>query len=135
MPVTERLTLAQFVNRHEIGIRSEEVGQNPHNPEWMDATHYKVALTRGRRRMTVYFSQGYGLAGEPTAASVLECLASDSSSADNAGSFEEWAADLGMDTDSRKAERTYRQCERQTAKLKQFLGPELYDTLLFHTED
>ncbi len=37
-------------------------------------------------------------------------------------SFDEWARDLGYDTDSRRAEKTYKQVVSQTAKLKRFLG-------------
>lgn len=65
----------------------------------------------------------------PDLASVLDCLASDSSSYDNARDFEDWCADFGMDTDSRKAERTYRVCGEQAKALRHLLGKE-YDALM-----
>lgn len=40
----------------------------------------------------------------------------------NAGSFEEWASDLGYDTDSRKAEATYRACLDIALKLRNGIG-------------
>jgi hypothetical protein len=46
----------------------------------------------------------------------------------------DWAGEYGYDTDSRKAEKTFRACQRQRAKLFAFLGPELYQTLLWDTE-
>ena len=88
-----------------------------------DAHPYTVTLRYKGRRMTVNFWCGSGWTREPNAADVLECVISDSVSFsdDGGGSFEEWCSDLGMDTGSRKAERTYRQCERQAEALKRFL--------------
>jgi hypothetical protein len=39
-----------------------------------------------------------------------------------AGSFEEWAADFGYDTDSRKAETTYNDCLKSALKIRAALG-------------
>jgi hypothetical protein len=52
---------------------------------------------------------------------VLACLASDASALDCA-SFEEWAADLGYDTDSRKAETVYRACVACGLALRSMFG-------------
>lgn len=41
---------------------------------------------------------------------------------------------MGYCEDSRKAERIYKLCERGAAKLKSFLGDELYEELLYNTE-
>lgn len=70
----------------------------------------------------------------PETASVLDCLASDAASYDNARDFEDWCADFGMDTDSRKAARTYRVCGEQAKALRHFLGNLAYQELLFNTE-
>lgn len=81
--------------------------------------------------MTIVFSMGRGHNGkEPDAASVLDCLASDASTLENASGFEDWAVELGYDSDSRKAERTYRAIQQQTERLRQFLGTAAFDTLL-----
>ena len=70
--------------------------------------------------MTVYFSQGPAISGEPTTEDVLDCLALDASGAD---SFEDWCAEYGYDTDSRKAEHIYNTVRKQTEELASFLGP------------
>jgi hypothetical protein len=131
-------TLGQFIKDNRIKVSCcEMVGENPNCPDWTDAYHYKVTLSSrvesSRRQMTVYFSMGYAHNNEPTAADILDCLASDAASVDNARSFEEWAADYGYDTDSRKAEKIFRACEAQAAKLSAFLGDE-YSNLLYETE-
>jgi len=79
--------------------------------------------------MTVPFSMGDGYNGaKPTVDTVLDCLASDASGADE--TFEYWCGNFGYDTDSRRAEKTYKAVQRQTAKLRAFLGEDLYMGLL-----
>ncbi len=129
------MTIHEFIATHKITMTCDRADSNPA----MDATapgsmdHWKCKLAHTSHRMTVPFSMGYGYNGkEPTAADVLSCLASDASGITS--DFEEWARDLGYDPDSRTAERTYKACVKSAEKLKTFLGADLYDTLLYHTE-
>jgi hypothetical protein len=126
--------LSRFVAKHGVTIRSEWADANPNMDSDQQMNHYKVTLRAKGRQLTTYFSMGLGLSGEPKVGNVLDCLASDSASIENARSFEDWAGDLGYDTDSRKAEKTFKACERQAAKLKQFLGEDAYNELLWNTE-
>lgn len=132
------ITMKQFVNRYHIKIENEWVDTNPNMQDSKNRmNHYKVTLFARidgkRKQFTTYFSMGLGLSHEPDAASVLDCIASDSSGIDGQ-SFEQWADDYGYDTDSRSAERTYNACISQASKLKKFLGESVYETLLYHTE-
>jgi hypothetical protein len=52
----------------------------------------------------------------------------------NAASFEDGAGEFGYDTGSRKAHKTYRLIEKQAAQLKELIGNEAYEALLWHTE-
>jgi hypothetical protein len=58
----------------------------------------------------------------PTAADVLGCLCSDAQGVDHGETFEDWASDFGYDTDSRKAERIYHECQSIALRLRGFLG-------------
>lgn len=73
------------------------------------------------------------VAAPPTASEVLDCLASDASSYDNTQDFEDWAGDYGYDTDSRKAEHTYRAIAEQAKALRVFVDAD-YDELLYNVE-
>jgi len=126
--------MKNFVKKNKISISVEWADENKNAPDWKNANHYKVTLKRSGRQLTTYFSQGYGISGEPTTESVLDALASDSSGVENARSFEDWADEYGYDTDSRKDEKLFKVCERQADKLKRFLGDELYEDLLWNTE-
>ena len=85
--------------------------------------------------MLVYFSKGYGHHGtRPALDEVLDCLASDASGIESAHSFDNWCSEYGYDTDSRKAEKTWRICTEQAIRLQYLLGPALYKALLWNTE-
>jgi hypothetical protein len=88
-----------------------------------------------RRQMTVNYRMGTGHHGAaPRLIDVLDSIASDAAGVEDARDFETWASDYGYDPDSRKAERIYRACQRETTRLKKFLGDEAYNTLLWETE-
>ena len=128
-----RRTMEEFCETNKLRIvKCEYVDRNP-NMDDFDGNHFKLVLGCGKRRMTVYFSQGYAHSGEPEIKGVLSCLASDSNGCDQ--DFESWCSDYGYDTDSRKAERIYNLCRKQAAKLKQLLdGYQNYEELLYNVD-
>lgn len=74
------------------------------------------------------FSRGCGRKIEPDPVNVIWCLIGDCDVLD-AGSFEDWAAECGYDTDSRSAEKTYRDCLEIALKLRAVLGDDTLRTL------
>lgn len=70
----------------------------------------------------------------PTAEEVLDSLAGDASFYLEARDFEDFAASLGYDSDSRKAEKLYHECGEIAKKLRSFLGAAAAETLLFGVE-
>jgi hypothetical protein len=130
------MTLEEFVAENKITLTFTRVASNPHMPDF-DADHYKVNIHHNKSWVSVYYSKGLGHKGAPpTTAEVLECLASDGAAISNAGgNFEDWAADMGYDADSRKAEKIFKTCEKQARRLHSFLGDDLYDRLLFDLDN
>ena len=126
--------MKNFIAKNRIRIENTFTDNNPNMTDSANMNHFKSTLRMGKRQMTIIFSQGYGIQGEPTAASVLDCLASDAAGVENARSFEDWCGDYGYDTDSRKAENIFKACEKQAEKLKNFLGDDLYKACLYDTE-
>ena len=85
--------------------------------------------------MTVLYSMGSAHKKNPSAADVLDNIASDVTGYENARNFTDWASDYGYDTDSIKAKHTYNTIGEQVGKLKMLLNNEqLYHDLLFNTE-
>ncbi|MGH7175341.1 MAG: hypothetical protein ACREGR_03215, partial [Minisyncoccia bacterium] len=134
-----------FARRNKVRIASVLTDRNPYmegNGEreqrngnrLVVMNHYKVRLRHGGEKMDLYYSMGVGLSGEPTAADVLDCLASDACGVEGGQSFHDWCGEYGYDTDSRQALRTYKAIVRQAGKLKTLLGNTLFQQLLYKTE-
>jgi len=70
---------------------------------------------------------GFLLKVNPTLADVLYCLLSDANGVEQ--TFEEWASDLGYDSDSRKALKTYMACQKTRAALLKMFGSKLFEKL------
>mgnify|MGYP000853982119 CR=1 FL=1 len=65
---------------------------------------------------------------DPKLTDVLYCLVMDAYVLDTSG-FEEWAKDYGYNTDSREAEKMYKQCIEQSLQFKNLIGQAALDTL------
>jgi hypothetical protein len=131
----DTITIAEFVKTYHIRMTAMRAQSNPNMPDSSSMNHWKCILRRPSHTLTVFFSMGLGHNGkEPAAEDVLDCLASNAASIDNARGFEDWCADFGYDTDSRKAENTFKTCEHQASRLKTFLESHLYNELLYSTE-
>lgn len=133
--VGERKTIGQFAIDHKLRMICNPTDHNPNLEDSATMDHWKCEIRSAERdkKMTVTFSRGPAFAGAaPPIDEVLSCLASDSASTEE--SFEDWCASLGYDSDSRKAERTYNVCVKQAEKLKNLLGDEAYEELLYQTE-
>ena len=102
-------------------VQIEVASGAPYNESFPDSHAYTITLTYQGRMMQTPFYTGRGWTREPDSYDVLEALLSDASVA-GYDQFEQWAADLGYDPDSRRAEKIYHACVEQTAQLRQLLG-------------
>ncbi|BAQ88831.1 hypothetical protein [uncultured Mediterranean phage uvMED] len=128
-------TIDNFVKENNITIVNEYSDSNPSmsDKDSWKMNHYKVTLKRkyklkgnhldtryGHKQMTIFYSQGYAISGEPTASGVLECLRSDYSCSRDG--FDDFCSNCGYDNDSIKAKKTFTTIERQSRRLKIFLS-------------
>lgn len=93
--------------------------------------HFHCVITRGNRKgmaYSFYFSQGEAHTASPTLIDCLSCLLSDASSVDRA-SFNDWADDMGYDTDSRKAFAIYEACQATATALATLFTKQEIDDL------
>jgi hypothetical protein len=130
-----RLTVRDFATRLGVTMTVRQTDRNPNMDDYrMD--HWRCYLRCDSRRMSIVFSMGVGHRGkQPHVTDVLDCLASDAAGIVNSPRFEDWCGDYGYDSDSRKALRTFKTCERAAASLRRLLGSSAaFETLLFHTE-
>lgn len=130
-------TIGEFITRNDIKMRVTPIDRNPSMDDdtWARAaSHWRCTIRCGVRRMVLAFSRGSAHTGPPTLADVLDYLASDAAGYLNTRDYADWCADLGYDTDSRKAERTFKAVARQTAALERVLGRADMETLLWKVE-
>lgn len=110
-----------------------------HTKVAFEPSAWTVTLNYQGRKMTAPFYMGSGHSKHircsppldihrvkvepPTAADVLYCLASDAEACEQ--DFDDWCNALGFDSDSRKAEATYRACQKVGFAVKRLLGAEV----------
>lgn len=148
MQTTEEKDLDCFIKEHAIDCDATWIpwdGCQPYRLRWT------ITLRVGGRAVrTCEFSAGIGHAPsypaqvaydecrtglhkgnpiQPQLRDVVYSLAMDARALDYA-SFEDWAGDFGLDTDSRKAEAMYRECLACGVQLRAALGSEDFGRLL-----
>ena len=84
-----------------------------------EANGYHCTLRYKGRQYSFDFWQGQGIASDPTAEGVLECLLSDSTVSDD---FADFCNEFGYDSDSRKAEKTHKACLKVGENTRRLLG-------------
>jgi hypothetical protein len=133
------LTIQEFVKKHELKLILRPIDSRPDlvgrgEDDWNNtATHWWFTLRSGTSSYSGYYSQGSALKDRPTIEEILDSLAMDVFNLDITG-FEEWATEYGYDTDSRKAEKIYKACERASKALRKFLGDDAIDELINDVE-
>lgn len=109
-------TYARTQDGTRVEIELDEVGVSESAPEWAQR-EWEVTARVDNRTMSFPF---YGGAlAEPTADDVAESLELDAIALDMP--FEEWAADLGYDSDSRRALATYEACRKLAAEWRELV--------------
>lgn len=136
------MTIQEFIAKYRISMYVTKVNHNPNmhaDVKW-EANHFEVTFKRENDRyganpnsrvkpleFFTFYSMGLGNKGKPEASGVLSCIISDADALEN--SFEEWAGNLGYDSDSRKALETYLVCQILGSELRSFLGISAYNEL------
>ena len=129
------MTFQEFIKKNKLSITSKRADGTPSN--WSkDSKSWLCSVQRGEhigecnfRVMSFEYHTGSAIEGPPKLADLLYCLAMDASAKEEE-CFEDWAENLGYDTDSRKAEKTYQACLKNADDLCYLLGNDAFNTLL-----
>lgn len=120
-------TLTELIDRHGITLHTKQ-GDKRNADMGGDSRHWRCTLRRRARTYSFDFWQGSAHKEPPTASDTLECLLSDASLGQL--DFCEFCGELGYDTDSRRARRTWRACQRTESRLLILLG-EHFDDFMY----
>lgn len=97
--------------------------RTPHTLDWETAVMHEMETGRTWQGESV-IGPRRGPEIHPDSAEVFGCMCDDAQSVLDSGSFEDWAANYGYDTDSRHAEKIYSTCRDSAVKLVAALGSE-----------
>lgn len=113
-----------------IGITSNPFGETSKKPVFMD--RWEITFSRDGKVFNLDYFTGMGLRKKPAkkwidpkpvapaAADVLYSVVLDAQACEE--SFEDWAADFGYDTDSRRALETYLECQKNGNQYLRIIG-------------
>jgi hypothetical protein len=130
-------TLERFMKAGQVAMRCQEVAINGETTDESmsprDPHQYACELyaSGGDRRVTAIIGSDNG---PPDLSEVLDAVAAEAAVADEARSYEQWALAMGFDPDSRHDERVFRTVRRRARLLRQLLGDDRYEQLLWQTE-
>lgn len=134
-PIEKTKTIDDFIKENKISIHCEYSDSNPSMSELESSrmNHYKVTLKRkyklkgnhldsryGFKRITLFFSQGVGIDGEPKVDNVLDCLKSEYLA--SLDSFNDFCDEFGYSNDSIRSKKTYDACVKNGKKLQKFFN-------------
>lgn len=114
-----KASVSEYLAKHNIHMEVEYLGEKVDNEGW---AHYAYTVTFnsiGREAFSIPFNQGLAHTEEPSPTDVIYCLTLDLMSDEP---FEEWASNLGYNTDSRKAEAIYHKVKAQNKLVRAFFS-------------
>lgn len=121
------MTIQEFIGSKNIKVNFSNRSTLHGEKNWPDGSHrFRVEITFGGKSMITSYTMGPGCKGEPKAAELIDCLASDAQAGEM--DFDEFKDEFGYDTDE-AAKKVYKACQRTRADLHSLLG-EAYQELL-----
>ena len=122
------------LGQYGVGVIISPIASRTDNLGWCSSTfhHYRADVVYNSERKSFEYSQGSSL-NLPTVADVVSCLMTDASSVsgydDSDCGFEAWCDDMGYDSDSRKAHRSFMACHETRNFFHRILTTEEFDEL------
>lgn len=134
-------TIPAFIAQHGLTMTAAETDSNPNMAadDWSrTATHYICTIRRGDASMEVPFSQGSAHTQPPTLETVLDAISMDIASVENAPDWldfaEEWGYMEGGAKTIRQAREAHETISRQRDELREMIGDDALETLLWSVE-
>jgi len=128
----DKTTLSQLAKRCGFSFKHGAKLPYEKQDEWQqNANSYRCTLRYKGRQYSFDYWQGVGITHDPNAEGCLDSLLSDAAVSE---SFEDFCAEFGYDTDSRRAERTHKACLKNREELERLFGDD-FETFLYAERD
>lgn len=135
--MTTEPTMSDRVTEYGITMKITSGPDYQRDADGWEHNAYRITLRRKAEGRTIRtpWRAGLGITGAPTVAEVLDSLVSDAATFEQSAGFEDFAADMGYDSDSRKAFAIWHKLEKLYPRVVAFLGDsEDFRVLAYETE-
>ena len=111
----------KLIDNIKLSLIRTDYTEEDYKDEWKKtANKYKARIIYNKKSMTISFYTGNGWKKDPELEDILGSILQDITYLDYG--FEDFASELGYDPDSRKAEKIYKEVQKQAKKINRLLA-------------
>ncbi len=124
----------KLINNIKLSLTRADYTEEDYKDEWKrTANKYKARITYNKKSMTTKFYTGRGWERNPELEDILGSILQDTIYLDYG--FDDFANEMGYDTDSRKAKKIYKEIQEQSKKINRIFSKEEQEELLTYLEE
>ena len=123
----------KLIDNIKLSLTRTDYTEADYADEWKKTSNkYKARITYNKKSMTISFYTGSGWKKDPVLEDILGSILQDTTYLDYG--FEDFANEMGYDPDSRKAEKIYKEIQKQAKKINRIFSKEEQEELLTYLE-
>lgn len=123
----------KLINNIKLSLTRADYTGEDYKDEWKKtANKYKARITYNKKSITISFYTGSGWKKDPVLEDILGSILLDTTYLDYG--FENFANAMGYNSDSRKAEKIYKEIQKQAKKINRIFTKEEQEELLTYLE-
>lgn len=123
----------KLINNIKLSLTRADYTEEDYKDDWKKtANKYKAKIIYNKKSMTIVFYTGSGWKKDPVLDDILGSILQDITYLDYG--FEDFANEMGYDPDSRKAEKIYKEIQKQAKKINRIFSKEEQEELLVYLE-
>lgn len=123
----------KLINNIKLSLTRADYTGEDYKDEWKKtANKYKARITYNKKSITISFYTGNGWKKDPVLEDILGSILLDTTYLDYG--FEDFANAMGYNSDSRKAEKIYKEIQKQAKKINRIFTKEEQEELLTYLE-
>ena len=123
----------KLINNIKLSLTRADYTEEDYKDEWKrTANKYKARIVYNKKSMTIIYYTGSGWKKDPELEDILGSILLDTTYLDYG--LEDFASSLGYDSDSRTAEKIYKEIQKQAKKINRIFSKEEQEELLTYLE-
>ena len=124
----------KLIDNIKLSLIRTDYTEEDYKDEWKKTSNkYKARIKYNKKSMTIIYYTGSGWKKDPVLEDILGSILQDATYLDYG--FEDFASAMGYDPDSRKAEKIYKEIQKQAKKINRIFSKEEQEELLTYLEE